>query len=247
MTSARFLFLCALLSFSHGLLQQKPLFAKSLSRSGDRVVLGRKTASSATAASAPVDTEEWTKKRLHNTAAFRSLAILGAVAVAGTKSSAQFLPAQATASIHVLSFATWFGTVAYTTFVLGITMFKNLPRQTFGKLQAKLFPTYFALSSVALVLQLATAKAMPVFASKSMTALGVALAMTALNQFYLEPVSTINMMERYSLESRGEKESNEYKRLKSQFGKFHGMSSLTNLVALCGGVAHAIYMAAALI
>jgi hypothetical protein len=88
---------------------------------------------------------------------------------------------------------------------------------------------------------------MPVFASKSMTALGVALAMTALNQFYLEPVSTINMMERYSLESRGEKESNEYKRLKAQFGKFHGMSSLTNLVALCGGVAHAIYMAAALI
>jgi hypothetical protein len=55
------------------------------------------------------------------------------------------------------------------------------------------------------------------------------------------------MMERYSLESRGEKESNEYKRLKAQFGKFHGMSSLTNLVALCGGVAHAIYMAAALI
>ncbi len=29
----------------------------------------------------------------------------------------------------------------------GITMFKNLPRQTFGKLQSKLFPLYFILST----------------------------------------------------------------------------------------------------
>jgi ABC-type spermidine/putrescine transport system permease subunit II len=57
------------------------------------------------------------------------------------------------AVLHTLSFATWFGSVAYTTFVLGITMFKNLPRQTFGKLQAKLFPKYFFLGSVCLVLQ----------------------------------------------------------------------------------------------
>ena len=43
--------------------------------------------------------------------------------------------------------------MAYTTFVLGITMFKNLPRQTFGKLQAKLFPKYFLLSTITIMLQ----------------------------------------------------------------------------------------------
>jgi Domain of unknown function (DUF4149) len=99
--------------------------------------------------------EEWTKARLHNTNAFRSAAILGAVAAAGlaTKSPLNLLSAQGTALLHLLSFSTWFGTTVYTTFILGITMFKNLPRKTFGTLQSKLFPKYFALSSVAIVLQ----------------------------------------------------------------------------------------------
>jgi Domain of unknown function (DUF4149) len=99
--------------------------------------------------------EPWITPRLHNTAAFRSLALLGAIAAAGwsNQSPLALLSAQARAALHLFSFATWFGTMVYTTFVLGITMFKNLPRQTFGKLQAKLFPMYFALSSVTIVLQ----------------------------------------------------------------------------------------------
>jgi len=100
----------------------------------------------------------WTKPRLHNSAAFRSVAILGAIAAAGwtTNSPLARLSSQATASLHLFSYATWFGTMAYTTFVAGITMFRNLPRQTFGKLQAKLFPKYFQLSSVCIVLQVST-------------------------------------------------------------------------------------------
>jgi hypothetical protein len=37
--------------------------------------------------------------------------------------------------------------VVHTTFVAGITMFKNLPRRVFGTLQSKLFPLYFRLCS----------------------------------------------------------------------------------------------------
>jgi putative copper export protein len=96
--------------------------------------------------------EEWTKPRLHNTSAFRSIAILGVLAAAGASTKTPLGP-QANAMVHLLSFATWFGTMSYTTFVVGITAFKNLDRQTFGKLQAKLFPKYFALSSIAIVLQ----------------------------------------------------------------------------------------------
>lgn len=33
-------------------------------------------------------------------------------------------------------------------------MFKNLPRQTFGRLQSKLFPAYFALSASCAAIQL---------------------------------------------------------------------------------------------
>ena len=98
--------------------------------------------------------EPWTKPRLHNTAAFRSAAVLGAVAAAGfSTTNAAVLSSRSAAALHLLSYASWYGTLAYTTFVLGITMFKNLPRQTFGKLQAKLFPKYFMLSSVAIILQ----------------------------------------------------------------------------------------------
>lgn len=198
-------------------------------------------------------TDEWTKPRLHNTATFRTIALLSALLAAGfsSKSPLKLLPSQVLGSVHTISFATWFGTVAYTTFVAGITMFKNLPRQTFGKLQAKLFPKYFALSSFTLTLQLITLKSLKAMSGKaahsSAKALGVALLMTLINQFYLEPKSTSNMMERYELESKGEQESDRYKTLKARFGKFHGMSSLTNLIGLCAGVAHAVYLSATLV
>lgn len=87
-------------------------------------------------------------------------------------------------------------------------------------------------------------------ATKAQRALGVALATTLINQFYLEPKSTSNMFRRYEMEDENPKtydKTDEYKKLKSSFGKFHGISSLMNLIALCGGVAHAFYLAAALV
>lgn len=120
--------------------------------------------------------DEWTKPRVHNTAAFRSIAILGAITAAGLSSNSplSLLSAQAKASLHLFSYATWFGTMGYTTFILGITMFKNLPRKTFGKLQAKLFPKYFALSSIAIVLQVRRS-ALRVVCSVRFLNLGVSL------------------------------------------------------------------------
>lgn len=112
--------------------------------------------------------KEWTSKRFFNTHAFRSMAVLGTLAVAGYSSSSKsstssvssssslVLSSKMGATVHVLSFATWFGTNFYTTFVLGITMFNNLPRKTFGTLQSKLFPKYFMLCSSTLVLQVST-------------------------------------------------------------------------------------------
>jgi hypothetical protein len=104
------------------------------------------------------DPTNWTPKRLHNSPLFRSAALLGALALAGfsTKTPLSKISAKAGATINILSFGTWIGTVVYTTFVAGITMFKNLPRQTFGKLQAKLFPKYFSLCSVTILLQVRT-------------------------------------------------------------------------------------------
>lgn len=196
-------------------------------------------------------TTEWTKPRLHNKAAVRNLALLAVLILAGLSSQSPFngLPQRVAGIVHLLSFATWFGTVAYTTFVAGITMFQNLPRQTFGKLQAKLFPKYFALSSCLILLQLITLPRLNGVLSsslKSQMALRIAFIGTVVNQFYLEPQSTNNMMERYQLEDQGQAGTDRYQTLKKRFGQFHGLSSLINLIALCAGVVHGTILAAVL-
>mmetsp|Transcript_27404 Transcript_27404/g.76930 ORF Transcript_27404/g.76930 Transcript_27404/m.76930 type:complete len:273 (-) Transcript_27404:44-862(-) len=197
--------------------------------------------------------KEWTPKRMHNTNWFRSGAILLALALMGASQSSPIarLPTQAGAVLHLLAFSTWFGTMVYTTFIFGITAFRNLPRQTFGKLQAKLFPKYFLLGSICLVLQILTLRSLSLsFLSNKRVAwsLGSALAATLFNQFYMEPYTTKIMLERYDLEnSEGGTDTDRYKELRKQFGKMHGMSSLTNLIALCGTIAYGLVLSSLLV
>jgi len=80
--------------------------------------------------------------------------------------------------------------------------------------------------------------------TKTYKALSVAMIMTLVNLFILEPKSTKIMFERYELEDQpGGKEKSEYKQLQASFGKFHGMSSLTNLIALCAAIVHGFSVA----
>ena len=116
------------------------------------------------------DDKPFIRPALHNSNVFRSVAILyallfaiyqGSAAAPGASSTNGLLnmgkylvlPPRAAATVHLLSFSIWFGTVVYTTFVAGITMFKNLPRRVFGTLQSKLFPLYFRLCSVMIGVQ----------------------------------------------------------------------------------------------
>jgi len=235
-------------------------------------------------------TVEWTKPRLHNTPLFRSGFILLAIALAGytaTPASAGGaalfkLSSNFAAATHVLSFSTWFGSVAYTTFVLGITMFKQLPRKVFGRLQAKLFPKYFKIGAISILLQvrfffrffilqrmdasyclttisqffcfsftkIITLPSVPLFTGTRIAmnkALVVSFIATLVNLFYLEPTSTDIMLERYALEEKdGGTASDKYKSLQKSFGKFHGISSLANLIAFGGAVAHGIYISSLL-
>lgn len=117
-----------------------------------------------------VSNEPFIKPALHNSNFFRAISILYALLFAVYTSSkpeatanalSKFgkhlvLSSKAAAAVHMLSFGTWFGTVFYTTFVAGITMFKNLPRRTFGTLQSKLFPLYFKLCTGMIALQVKT-------------------------------------------------------------------------------------------
>lgn len=102
------------------------------------------------------DPVAWTAPRFWNSLSFRSATLLSALTLA-FKGGAVSLSSGISASVHLFSFAVWFGTMWYTTFIFGLTAFKTLPRRQFGKLQSKLFPKYFNVCALTVLLQVSIA------------------------------------------------------------------------------------------
>ena len=73
------------------------------------------------------DPTNWTAPRFWNSLPFRSVALLSVLAIT-MKSGGINLSSSIASSIHLFSFATWFGTMFYTTFIFGITAFKVCSR-----------------------------------------------------------------------------------------------------------------------
>jgi Domain of unknown function (DUF4149) len=71
----------------------------------------------------------------HNKNPVRIAALIAATALAARGSL--LVPGALPTFVHLLSFGIWLGSTVYTTFFAGIIMFKNLPRQTFGKVQVR--------------------------------------------------------------------------------------------------------------
>eukprot|EP00930_Biecheleria_cincta_P078644 TRINITY_DN66196_c0_g1_i1.p1 TRINITY_DN66196_c0_g1~~TRINITY_DN66196_c0_g1_i1.p1 ORF type:complete len:317 (+),score=53.15 TRINITY_DN66196_c0_g1_i1:24-974(+) len=178
------------------------------------------------------ETSEFVTPAVWNTPLFRAVAVVSGGALAGG-----VLPFSA--MLHLASFAIWMGTNVWTTFVAGITMFKALPRQQFGTLQAKLFPKYFQIGATCTAIMIFTGLRMELPVGAAV----VSLLGTLANMLYLEPKATSVMFERYKRENDGLKDAETDKKLKSKFSKLHGMSSLANLVALVGLVAHGVHLA----
>ena len=89
--------------------------------------------------------------------------------------------------------------------------------------------------------------AVPACISLSGHCAGVALVSSLVNWLYIEPMATNLMFERYNLENvPGDKDAAKIKQLYKQFGKFHGISSLLNLVALGAVVSHGWWLASKL-
>lgn len=188
------------------------------------------------------DPQAWVVPALWNTPAFRAGTFVSVIAAlaAGTRQ----LGVRAAAFAHLSSFAVLLGSMTYTTFFAGITMYKNLPRQTFGRLQSKLFPVYFKLHAASLCVMIGS---LPALAGARclrfpIAACATALALTLSNILYIEPASTKVMFERYELENEGKQETDEYKAAAKKFGPLHGLSSLANLGALMATVGHSWWL-----
>eukprot|EP00929_Paragymnodinium_shiwhaense_P083988 TRINITY_DN44894_c0_g1_i1.p1 TRINITY_DN44894_c0_g1~~TRINITY_DN44894_c0_g1_i1.p1 ORF type:complete len:325 (-),score=62.57 TRINITY_DN44894_c0_g1_i1:241-1215(-) len=184
---------------------------------------------------AQTEVKEFVKPALWNRQTFRAVAIASGGAVAGAG-----LPF--VSLLHLCSYGIWLGANVWTTFVAGITMYKSLPRQTFGKLQAKLFPKYFQMGAACSAALLLTSMRLGLPIAPSI----MSLVSTLSNLFYFEPEATKIMFQRYDREDQGLKDPVVDKDLKARFGKLHGLSSLANLLTLVGLVAHGSLLAARL-
>ena len=182
---------------------------------------------------------------LFNNPAVRAVAIAAGVAAAATGTSA-LSSAGTLASVHLTAFGISLGTQIYTTFFLGLAMFRNLPRQTFGRLQAKLFPIYFAVVAATTLFQFASLAFGPGLLKPQAVSLGVTFVATLANLLVVEPLSTKSMFERYALENApvgATRDEARISALRKEFGKLHGISSMLNLVALVAAVAHGAWLA----
>ena len=75
-------------------------------------------------------------------AALFSVVAVG-IALSGSIPERQGTPLVLSQFAYLWGLAMSIGIANWTTFVFGLVAFKTLPRQTFGLLQAKLFPKYF--------------------------------------------------------------------------------------------------------
>ncbi|MEW5305599.1 MAG: hypothetical protein WDW38_008083 [Sanguina aurantia] len=171
----------------------------------------------------------------------RALAILAAVGL--VSGSSIWMPSRIVAFLHVTSYALMLGTSVWNTFFVGLTMFKNMPRQMFGRVQSKLFPMYFGLTCACNALMIGTLLfAQGLAVTQPVVSLGYALAASLANWFWLEPKVTALMFDRYDLENKGEGKTEADKvkigELYTDFGKWHGVSVMVNLLILCCVIAH---------
>ena len=194
------------------------------------------------------DPSRWITGFTPNNQVLRFLAVAATLAVA-SQFQALGMSAKALTFIHQCVWASWFGSLFYTTFVAGIVMFKSLPRQTFRDVQEVLFPAYFqqhtlAISLLFVIAPLALSGAVT---NNQWTLLGVSLVGTLANLMWLEPATTKVMKARAALEKMSlpvagtlypEGKDKAMKKFGADFGKYHGLSSLANLVVMCTCIAY---------
>ncbi|KAH3679159.1 hypothetical protein WICMUC_001170 [Wickerhamomyces mucosus] len=132
------------------------------------------------------------------------------------------------ATSHLFLWAVSWGGIGYYSYVASPIAFKSLDRDSFSLLQAKVFPQFFLTQSIAPILLGVTAPYALTTGSLVTLALGSIGGLG--NALWLGPKTKDIKAQRKLLESQGETESEQYKQLTKDFGKWHGISLLFNLL-----------------
>lgn len=156
-----------------------------------------------------------------------------------------------TVPYHFLACSFAIGGPAFYGFVAAPILFKTLPRSEFRRVLSEVFPKYFFTQTVApIVLRLLSPfKVCPVS-----TALLVASSVSgAINYFWLLNTCRSLSNQRKALEDSGaDVDSNgeatpEYATLTKQFGKYHGISTLSNMVLLLTIALYGVFVSRSLV
>lgn len=166
-----------------------------------------------------------------------------------------YLPNEVVACLNLSSIALSFGTHIWVGAIAGITMFKTLPRRTFGKVNSKLFPRYALLHTGTSLIAMYTwlhHNPMPVSAvlhDVEGRMLMVNIAANLVNSMWLINYTTNIMQQMYAREVELElpnevgkhselktKGNDDDKKLLRSFGISHGVAMLMSWASLgaCG-------------
>ncbi|KAI0308009.1 hypothetical protein B0F90DRAFT_1679373 [Multifurca ochricompacta] len=160
---------------------------------------------------------------------------------------------------YTLGFSFIFGMSLWVTFFAGIIAFKALPRHQFGTLQQRTFPIYFNLNiiiSSGLLLAWIRNHSLVIAHARDPTApdvvqayaLAVVTVSQALNSFWIGPSTKKVMMARHKLEKAEGKNAHDtdvsahMRALNVKFSRWHGLSSLANLIAFLALAFHGLWI-----
>jgi hypothetical protein len=163
-------------------------------------------------------------------------------------------------SAHILAFGAAFGAQAWFTFVEGPLLYANLPRQQFGNLMEKVFPSYFAFNSILGGVLLGTfAYQHPVVRRKPFDifdgtvyqafTLATGIAANLVNTLVIAPASYKLMHDRHRQEKVEGKSyddagvSDKMQALNKEFAGLHSISTLLNVASFGGICLHGLYLA----
>ncbi|OBA18021.1 hypothetical protein METBIDRAFT_226840 [Metschnikowia bicuspidata var. bicuspidata NRRL YB-4993] len=144
----------------------------------------------------------------------------------------------AKSAVNVILFSVAFGGGVMHSFIVSPIAFKHLPREEFGKLQHQVLPLYLLSQAAAPVLLSLTTPLGSKFATPVLAASAVAGALNYFwvlprcNQIKAEKKKLVDAKRHEQIIDGNTVETEEFKALSKQFGKFHGISSLLNLLSL---------------
>ena len=136
--------------------------------------------------------------------------------------------------LYRLAIACWVGGASLFTFVLTPAIFKSYNRDVAGGIVGVLFPGYFKWGLVCGAIALATIFMSATVKHKTVAAviITVMLVITSVQAFVIEPKAAALKKEIPSFETTPKDDP-----FRAQFRKLHGVSAVSNLVVIGGGIA----------